>query len=1059
MTLTELAIKRPSLIVVLFAILAILGSFGYSQLNYNLLPKFSPPFVTITTVYPGAAPQEIETTVSKVIEDGISGLDKVSSIITSSNEGYSQVQIEFAQDAKTDQSVQDVIRAVNQVRSQLPTGAKDPVVTKFSPDEIPIIRMGATSTMAPRDFYQFVQDFIKPELTKINGVGNIFVVGGIKREIRVNLDAQKVQAYGLSLNSIQQSVALANLDYPTGSVKENNSQFVVRLAGKYTGVEQIKELVVGKSRLGGEIRLGDIAQVVDGTEEVATFSRFDRKDAISLSVQKQTDANAVQVSALVHKKVKELMEKYKDIGLNLDIAVDSSNFTLDAANAVKFDLGLAVFIVGIVMLLFLHSLRNSLIVMIAIPASLVSTMVGVWALGFSLNLMTLLGLSLVIGILVDDSIVVLENIYHHLEKGEDRYTASIKGRNEIGFAALSITLVDVAVFLPLSLVSGIVGNIMREFALVVVISTLFSLLVSFTITPILASRFARIEQLTRGSLMGFIGLGFNRWFKSIEQAYARLIGSALKEWWTMLLVVVLCFGSCGVVPVLFKNKLINQEFITQADRGEFAVTVELPPSTKVEATNQVAMKLEEFLFSLPEVQRVVTNVGTSSSAFLGTQYLNSVMEFNVTLKDPAHRPRSTDEVGNIIKRHVMDIAGAKVRVNPIGIFGSANDSPVQLAVQGADREVVAKAAKQIYDTLRAMQGTTDVRLSSEDGKFETRIEVDREKLAQLGLTIGEVGSSLNIALQGNDDIKFREGTTEYPIRIRLDEKDRSNVETIGDLTIANRQGQQIPLKQFANVVLATGTTKLERRERIPAVKVLAQPFGKGGGDVADELDKKVKDKLPPGVSYAYIGDVKNQREGFGDMGIAMLGALVFVYLIMVALYDSYIYPFVNLFSVFVAPVGAFLALALAMRSMSIFTMLGLIMLIGLVMKNSILLVDRATQNIRERSMPLKDSLMEAGETRLRPIVMTTVAMVFGMFPIAMSHSAGSEWKSGLAWALIGGLTSSMFFTLILVPVVYYALTKLKDIVMPFISKRYRANIKESALLTPQILANQPVKNA
>ncbi len=1026
MTLTELAIKRPSLIVVLFSMLGILGIYGYTQLNYNLLPKFSPPYVTITTVYPGAAPAEIETTVSKVIEDAVSGLDKVNTIITTSNENYSQVQIEFSNTAKTEIAVQDVIRAVNQVKGSLPTGTKDPVVTKFSPDEIPIMRMGATASMNPPDFYQFVLDFIKPELTKINGVGNVFISGGQQREIRVNLDAQKIQSYGLSLSAIQQAVMAGNMDFPTGNVKEAGTQFVVRLAGKYTSVDQLSQLVVGRSKQGGDVRLRDIGDVVDGVAEITTFSRINGQDNIGISIQKQNDANAVEVAKLVRKKVAELIAAHKDINLNLDIAVDSSTFTLDAAKSVQEDLLLAIFIVALVMLLFLHSLRNSLIVMVAIPASLISTLVGIWAFGFSLNLMTLLGLSLVIGILVDDSIVVLENIYHHLERGEDKMGASIRGRNEIGFAALSITMVDVAVFLPLSLVSGIVGNIMREFALVVVMSTLFSLLVSFTITPILASRFAKLEVLTKDTIMGRIALGFNAWFKSVESNYAKLIGIVLRNGWTMALVVVVSFGSCGIIPVLFKNKLINQEFITQADRGEFSVTVEFPPSTDVDHTNAMALDVEKYIKSLPEPYRVITSVGTFSNAFLGAQTQNNVAEFTVALVPAKKRTRTTEQVGNDIKRHIMQVPGARVRVNPIGIFGSANDSPVQCIVSGADRDTVMKAAQQVRDTLIAMEGTTDVRLSSEDGKYETQIQIDRQKLANLGLSIAEVGSALNIALEGNDDAKYRVGATEYPIRVRLQKSDRVNVDKLASLTVTNHAGRQVELKQFANLELATSTTKLERRERIPSVRVMAQPVGKGAGDIATLLDAKLAGKLPHGVSYAYYGDVKNQRDGFGDMGIAILGGLIFVYLIMVALYDSYMYPLVNLFSVFVAPLGAFMALALGMKSMSIFTMLGFIMLIGLVMKNSILLVDRANQNRSERKKPLREALMEAGEVRLRPIAMTTVAMIFGMFPIAFSASAGSEWKSGLALALIGGLTSSMFLTLVLVPCVYYIFASIKD---------------------------------
>lgn len=1042
MTVTELAIKRPSLIVVLFAIMGIMGLFGYTQLNYNLLPKFSPPFVSITTVYPGAAPQEVETTVTKVIEDAVSGVDKISSIISRSYEGVSSVQIEFTQSAKTDLALQDVIRMVNQVLSQLPQGTKQPVVTKFNPDELPILRMGATSTMKSRDFYQFLQDYIKPELAKIAGVGNITLVGGEKREIKVNLDAAKVRAYGLSLTQIQQAVNLGNLDFPTGSIKEENTQFVVRIAGKYSSVEELANLIVGRSRQGGDIKLSDIAEVTDGITERTTYNRINNEECVGIYVQKQSDANAVEMSKLVTKKISELIEKYKDIKLNVDIASDSSNFTLEAANAVQFDLLLAILIVAAVMFLFLHSLRNSLIVMVSIPASLISTFVFIWAFGFSLNLMTLLGLSLVIGILVDDSIVVLENIYHHLEKGEDKVSASIKGRNEIGFAALSITLVDVAVFLPLSLVTGIVGNIMREFALVVVVSTLMSLVVSFTITPILASRFAKVQELTKNSILGRVGLLFEAAFNWVQKEYGMIIQWVLKNALTKALVIALSFSTFFVIGALFKMKLIPVEFITQSDRGEFAVTVEFPPSMKVEETNRKTQEIENMLFKMREIKRVLTNVGTSSSAFTGTQVMNNLAEMNIFLVPADKRKLTTDQVGNIIKRLIMDISGAKVRVNPIGIFGSANDSPVQVVVNGADRETVRKGAKLIEQELLKMVGTSDVRLSSEDGKLETRIEVDRQKLAALGLTVGEVGSALRIALQGNDDVKFREGVTEYDIRIRLDQEDRKKTSEIGAMTVQNRMGQQIEIKQFANIYQTTGSTKLERRDRIPAVVVYAQPVGKGAADIADELDKIVKNKLPQGTSYAYIGDVKNAREGFGDMGIAMLGGIIFVYLIMVALYDSYFYPFVNLFSVFVAPFGAFLALALGMRSMSIFTMLGLIMLIGLVMKNAILLVDRANANRLERGMDLRSALVEAGETRLRPIVMTTVAMIFGMFPIAFSHSAGSEWKAGLALALIGGLSGSMFLTLVLVPVIYYIFTRMKEI---FTARRNKSGYSEIAI--------------
>jgi HAE1 family hydrophobic/amphiphilic exporter-1 len=1021
MTITELSIKRPTLVVVFFTVLLLLGAYSYTTLQYELLPKFNIPFVTVITAYPGAAPEEIEATVTKPIEDAVSGIDKVSSITATSQEGVSIISIEFDQSAKVDFALQDVQRKVNALKAQLPAGVKDPIINKIAFDELPILRMGATSSLPPREFYQFVVDNIKPRFGRLPGVADVILLGGEQREIHVQLDPGKLRAYGISLTQVQQTIATANLDFPAGKVTNEQNQYIVRLSGTFSSLDQIRRLVVLRTPNAEEIRIGDLADVREASAERTTYYRLNGKPSLGIYIQKQSEANAVDVSRAVRAEIEKLQNQYSYINLAITVAQDASKFTLDAVHAVQFDLGLAVLIVAAVMLLFLHSIRNSVIVMLAIPTSLVATFIGMLAFGLTLNLMTLLGMSLVIGILVDDSIVVLENIYKHLEHGDDRITASIRGRNEIGFAALAITLVDVAVFLPLSLTSGIVGNIMREFALVVVTSTLLSLLVSFTLTPMLASRFGKLGRLTRTSLFGRIAIAFEEWFSRTTQRYARALRWTLnrRRW----VPVAITFASFGVVPILFANGLIGFEFFTQADRGEFTVTVEFPPSYTLEETDRQARRIEHFLFSIPEVQRVITGSGVSSEGFLG-QNSNNTAEFSVTLVPKNQRTRSTDDIGNIIKREVFSIPGVKARVNPVGIFGTANMTPVQIIISGSDRAVVDSAAQVAATTLRQIPGATDIRLSSELGKPELQILVDRDKLAQFGLSIADVGSTLRIAMQGNDDVKYRYRGNEYPIRIRLDETARSNPDAVAHLTVMNRQGQQIEIGQFASVTIGSGPTKLQRRDRNPAVIVYAQTSGKASGSIANEFDKLIAGKLPIGVRYEYAGDVKNQRQGFGDLGIAMLGAIVFVYLIMVALYDSYFYPFVNLFSVPGAVIGAFLMLALTMKNLSIIAMLGLIMLIGLVTKNAILLVDRTIANIKERGLPLHHALVEAGQSRLRPIVMTTVAMVAGMFPIALSNSPGSEWKSGLAWALIGGLTSSMFLTLFLVPVMFSYLTQL-----------------------------------
>ena len=752
----------------------------------------------------------------------------------------------------------------------------------------------------------------------------------------------------------------------------------------------------------------------DGHKEYATLSRINGVTSVGVLVTKQSDANSVGVSAAVRAELPLLESEFRDEGLHFDIAQDGSLFTLDAARAVQYDLMIAILLVAIVMLAFLHSVRNSVIVMIAIPASMVSTFIGMYMFDMSLNLMTLLGLSLVVGILVDDSIVVLENIYRHLERGGDRRAASVKGRNEIGFAALSITLVDVVVFLPLSFVSGLVGNIMREFALVVVFSTLMSLFVSFTVTPLLASRFAKLEHLTRGNLFGRFALWFEDNYKKFSTRYLDVLRWSLRNRGKVALgSLALFIAALALVPLGF----IGSEFISVADRGEFTVTIELDPGSTFEHTNFVTQQVEAMLAEMPEVSKTFVYVGSSSEGF-SNQTSNNTSELNVALVPKSHRQQSTDQVAEEIKRKAAGIPGVKVRVNPIGILGTANQTPIQIAVSGTSYDEVRRAAMAVADTIRTIPGTADVRLSSEEGKPEMRIEIDREKMASLGLSLPEVGAALRIAFSGNIDSKFRDGTTEYEMRILLDQFDRSKTSDVGTLPILNRRGQQIELQQFAAVYQTTGPTKLQRQDRNFSVTVFSQAVGRPSGSIGDDIRKKLSTALPANMHVSYLGDLKNQAEGFGSLGLALLAAILFVYLIMVALYDSYLDPFVVLFSIPVAMIGALLALALTMKSLNIFSILGIIMLVGLVGKNAILLVDRANQMKREAHMNGHDALLEAGETRLRPILMTTMAMVFGMMPIALSTSAGAEWKSGLAWALIGGLISSLMLTLVLVPVVY-----------------------------------------
>ncbi len=1015
MTITELSIKRPTLVVVVFSVLGVLGIFSYTQLKYELLPKITPPYVTITTIYPGASPAEVETSVTKVIEDAVSGIDKVANVYATSSEGVSLVSMEFTMSADVNVSLQDAQRKVSEVGSKLPSGAKSPTFSKFALDELPVLRIGATANIPSRRFFKMLDDLIRPRLAKLEGVGQITLVGGDEREIRVNIDAARLRSCGLSLLQVDQMIRASNLDFPTGKIEQGAEQYIVRLAGKYRSMDELRRLVIGQTRQGGSIRVEDVAEVEDGRKDYTQLSRINGKSSVGIIVQKQGDANAVEVSKIVRAEMAGLEKEYSDVGLAFEVAQDGSTFTVDAANAVKHDLVLAIIFVAVVMLAFLHSIRNSVIVMIAIPSSLVSTFIMILAFGFSLNLMTLLGLSLVIGILVDDSIVVLENIHRHLEMGDPMKVAALKGRNEIGFAALSITMVDVVVFVPLALVSGLIGNIMREFALVVVSSTLMSLFVSFTITPLLASRFSKIERMTTGSLLGRFALWFERQFHRLTADYLKALEWALAHRGRTFLMALGLFLASMALPA---GGFIGSEFMPQSDRGEFTVTMELPSGSTLANTNYVTLDAEKIVFSNPEVDRVFTNVGVSTEGFVG-QSSNYLTELNVTLVPRETRKRSTDEVSDAIKKKIQQIPGVKVRTSPIGIFGTANQSPIALLVSAPEYEQALKAAEKLSDVVRTIPGTSDVRLSSEVGKPEMQVEIDREKMASFGLTLNDVGEALRIAFNGDDESKYREGTDQYPIRVVLDRLDRSRTDEIGSITFGTRTGRLVELKQFAAVSLGTGPTKLQRQNRNYSVTVNSQAVARPSGSIVADIKSAVANNpLPAGVGISYLGDEKNRSESFDSLLLALAAAILFVYMIMVALYDSFIYPFVVLFSIPVAVIGAFLALALTMKALNIFSMLGIIMLVGLVGKNAILLVDRTNQMRREKGLSVHDALVEAAQTRLRPILMTTASMVVGMSPIAFSLSSGSEFKSGLAWALIGGLLSSLLLTLVLVPVVY-----------------------------------------
>ena len=1024
MTITELAIKRPSLIIVIFTILIGGGMLSYNQLSYQLLPDFSPPILTVTTPYPGASPSVVESQVSEPMEDALSGLENINEVTSFSMENASMVLLEFNHSVKMDEVMQDAQRKIEAIKSNLPDGSETPVISKIEPNASPVLQVSATAkNLNDRAFYELMKEEILPLLKQTKGVAEINVLGGEKREVRVNINKEKAKLAGLSLATINQAINSANIEFPTGKVKDRQEQMTVRLAGKYKSINDLNELILSSNGT-STVKLKDVAEVYDGTIDQLTVSRFNGINGIGLRIKKQSDANAVEMSKLSKVKFVELEEKYKKEGLKFVVATDTSLPTIEAVDAVFHDLELAIFLVAAVMLLFLHSMRNAIIVLVSIPASLITTFIAMYLLGYTLNLMTLLAMSLVIGILVDDSIVVLENIYRHLSMGKNSRQAALDGRNEIGFTALAITFVDVVVFTPVVFVQGTISDILQQFSIVVVISTLMSLFVCFTLTPWLASRFAKETVLKKSNPLHLFLMWFERRIELFTSQYVKLVAWTLKhKIITALSILVLFIASFAVMGL----GIVGQEFVSQGDQGKFMIKLKYDKSTPFAENNAITLDIEKMILAQKDVKMVFSNVGGPSAGMGAASFGNeSRSELTVKLKDHVQDRIPTAVYMSAIRKKIEEKhAGIEVKAINIGMVES-EEAPIEIFLSSNDTDLLMKEARRLKEAILVIPGAKDPTVSTDDITPEIRVELDREKMGQLGLPIAIVGMQLQNALTGNTQSNYSENDNEYDIRVMMDQGDRKNIRDIKNMSFTTTKGNTVELEEFATITLGNGFASLERKNRLSSTTIRAYVLGSAAGTVAQEIEKYLKKSpLDENVRLTWGGEVKRQKEGMGAMGSAMLIGLVLVYLIMVALYDNFIYPFVVLFSIPVALIGALLALNFSSSNIGIFTMLGMIMLLGLVSKNAILIVD-FTNHLKAEGRSTYSALLEAVKERMRPILMTTIAMVIGMIPIAIAKGSGAEWKNGLAWVLIGGLLSSMFLTIILVPMMYYTVDRITD---------------------------------
>lgn len=1030
MNITEISIKRPSLIVVLFSLFTLLGIIGYKNLSYELMPDFNQPVVVIKTAYPGADPKEVETSVSRKIEDALSNLEGVDYLVSKSLPNASVIIANLKYGTDLDKTMQDAQRYIDNIRKDLPKDIMSPEMSKVSPNDLPIMSISATSNLPATDFYQKMKDEFLPQIQQIKGVAEISVLGGEEREIQVKVDQDKLKLYKVSLSQVVEAINHSGLDLPAGKVLSDQESNSVRLSGKFKSIEDIKNVQLAMPMPGSPIYVKDIAEVVDGVKESTSISRYNGKNGIGLLLKKQGDANAVDVSSLVREELLYIEQQNKSAGINFIIADDSTDNTIAAVNSVVFDLILAVILVSLVMLLFLRSFRNAIIVLVAIPTSLVTAFAVMWLLGYTLNLMTLLAMSLIIGILVDDATVVLENIQRHLDMGKKKRQAAMDGRMEIGFSALSITLVDVVVFLPILFLQVFVADMLKQFSVVVITSTLTSLLVGFTLTPWMASRIGKKEELIPSNFFNKFLLWFEDQLESLTHWYGKQLSWVLNHKLIFTGIILLLFALTGI---MMKQGIIGKELISTGDQGKFRLNLEYDKFTSIEQNNKVSRNIENYILAQPEVKTLFSNIGGPSSGIgsLGvglahkTEFSIQLHVDNDKLAELGLEKIPTEDFMKQLRAELQEkFPGINYSMAALGLI--PRSAPIEITLSGNDLDLVMQTGNNLKGIIEKIPGADNVRLSVEEGSPEYKILPDKDKMQRLGLNTSYVGYNLRTAFTGNEDASLTEDGTEFPIRIWLAEFDRKNFEDVQKLNIVNPKGISIEVSQFATVEQSNSASLLERKDRQPAVSLTADALGRPSGTVADDVVSYIKEHpLPQGIQMSWGSDIKRQNDSFGALGSVLLISFLLIYLIMVALYDNYIYPFVVLFSIPVAAIGAFLALNLSLSNLSLFALLGMIMLMGLVTKNAILIVD-FTNQLKADGKHFNEALIIAGKSRLRPILMTTLSMVFGMLPIALASGTAAEWKNGLAWVIIGGLLSSLLLTIYLVPMVYFVVDTMKE---------------------------------
>lgn len=1015
MNLSSLSVKKPVTITMIVLIVVLLGGISLTRLPIDLFPEIEVPVAVVATSYSGAGPQEIENLITKTIEGSIATVGNIDTINSTSTEGSSIVIALFNNGTDMEFAALEMREKVDMVKGFLPDGANDPMVLKVDPNSMPIVQIALSSNRDLAQLQSLAEETFSQRLERLDGVASVSVGGGFGKEIEIKVDQNKLANYGLNISQISQLLSASNMNLPGGNVNKGESELAVRVVGEFRSIDEIKNMPITLST-GDVIRLEDVARVQLVNKEASTISRTNGRDSINISVQKQSGTNTVQVSNLINKEIEKLRNDYPDV--DIDVVLDNSIFIRQSINNVVQNAVLGSLLAIVILYIFLKNIRTTLIIGISIPVSLIASFILLYFNGITLNMMTLGGLALAVGMLVDSAIVVLENIYRFRTEGYSKKEAAIQGASEVGMAITASTLTTIAVFIPIVFIEGMVGTIFKDFALTVTLSLLASLIVSLTIIPMLSSKILTIdasekEGKVKKKKLHFIYNIFDKTFSKVENAYRNLLSKSLKRRKTTIIAAIVIFFVS--IASLFN---VGMEFLPATDEGTISINVSMPLGTKIDKVDSLIQTIEEKLSSIEEINVVFTTIGGGNS-LMGGSSSTSGGSVSVVLTDLDQRNKSTAQVAEEIRNLLKDIPGAEISVRETSTMAMMTSStPISISIKGSELDVLEKISNDFKGIIESVEGTREVKTSLSAAVQELEVLVDKNRAAAYGLTAAQVASSVRGGALGTTVTKYKDSGDEIDVVIRAEGNATESISNFEQIDITTPTGVNIPLSQIAQLSIVKGPVQINRESQERVVTVTSQIVGRDLGSITTDINAKLQEyQMPEGYYYNIGGENEEMMEAFGQLALALILAVILIYMVMAAQFESLIYPFIIMFTIPLAFAGGALGLFITRRSLGVTSLIGVIILAGIVVNNGIVLIDYINTLRREGKERL-EAITIAGPIRLRPILMTTLTTVLGLVPLALGIGEGAELMAPMATVVIGGLLLSTILTLVLVPVIY-----------------------------------------